>query len=86
MRFHQSGHLQDLYDRRRCHSDALVRRHHSADDAWDLVHFLRTLQVHRHGKENDVLKALGGKIPPYVEKHWEAPATQPSSGAAGGGK
>ena len=56
------------------------------NDAWDLVHFLRTLQVHRHSKENDVLKAAGGKIPPYVEKPSEAPATQPSSGAAGGGK
>jgi len=54
------------------------------NDAWDLVHFLRTLQVHRHGKENDVLKAAGGKIPPYEEKN--APAAQPSSGAAGGGK
>ena len=56
------------------------------NDAWDLVHFLRTLQVHRHGKENDVLKAAGGKIPPYADKPSEAPATQPSSGAAGGGK
>jgi mono/diheme cytochrome c family protein len=56
------------------------------NDAWDLVHFLRTLQVHRHGKENDVLRAAGGKIPPYVEKPSEAPATQPPSGAAGGGK
>jgi len=56
------------------------------NDAWDLVHFLRTLQVHRHSKENDILKAAGGKIPPYVEKPSEAPATQPPSGAAGGGK
>jgi hypothetical protein len=32
-------------------------------DAWDLVHFLRVLQVKRHGAENDVLKAAGGKIP-----------------------
>jgi cytochrome c oxidase cbb3-type subunit 2 len=56
------------------------------NDAWDLVHFLRTLQVHRHGKENDVLKAAGGTIPAYVEKPSEAPATPPSSGAAGGGK
>ena len=54
------------------------------NDAWDLVHFLRTLQVHRRSRENDVLKAAGGKIPPYVEK--EAPATQPPSGAAGGGQ
>lgn len=37
------------------------------NEAWDLVHFLRTLQVHRHSKEMDVLKAAGGKIP-------EAPA------------
>src|SRR6266568_2985123 len=25
------------------------------NDAWDLVHFLRTLQVKRHSKENDVI-------------------------------
>jgi mono/diheme cytochrome c family protein len=43
------------------------------NDAWDLVHFLRTLQTKRHSKENEVLKAAGGKIPPYTEK--EAPAT-----------
>ena len=51
------------------------------NDAWDLVHFLRTLQVHRHSKENDVLKAAGGKIP-------EDKTAPPSSGngAAGGGK
>ena len=55
-------------------------------DAWDLVHFLRTLQVHRHSKENEVLKAAGGKIPPYVEKSGVAPATPLASGAAGGGK
>jgi mono/diheme cytochrome c family protein len=53
------------------------------NDAWDLVHFLRTLQVHRHGKENDVLKAAGGKIPPYEDK--AAPASQSPSGSAGGG-
>ena len=56
------------------------------NDAWDLVHFLRTLQVHRHSKENDVLKAAGGKIPPYAEKSSQAPGSQPSNGAAGGGK
>jgi len=33
------------------------------NDAWDLVHYLRTLQVHRKSKENEVLKASGGKIP-----------------------
>lgn len=54
------------------------------NDAWDLVHFLRTLQVNRHSKENDVLKAAGGKIPDYVEKPSAAPAGQ-SNGAAGGG-
>ncbi len=53
------------------------------NDAWDLVHFLRTLQVHRHSKENDVLKAAGGKIPAYEEK--AAPASSSPSGAAGGG-
>ena len=53
------------------------------NDAWDLVHFLRTLQVHRHSKENDVLKAAGGRIPPYVDKN--APASQSSNGSAGGG-
>lgn len=56
------------------------------NDAWDLVHFLRTLQVNRRSKENDILKAAGGKIPPYVEKAAQQPAAQPSSGAAGGGK
>jgi mono/diheme cytochrome c family protein len=54
-------------------------------DAWDLVHFLRTLQVHRHSKENDVLKAAGGVIPPYVEKS-EAEPSQSENRAAGGGK
>jgi cytochrome c oxidase cbb3-type subunit 2 len=53
------------------------------NDAWDLVHFLRTLQVNRHGKENDVLKAAGGVIPPYVDK--AAPASPSGTGAAAGG-
>ena len=51
------------------------------NDAWDLVHFLRTLQTQRHSKENEVLKAAGGKIPPYVEK--EAPAAQPENKSPG---
>lgn len=55
------------------------------NDAWDLVHFLRTLQVKRHSKENDVLKAAGGKIPPYVEKQAEVPVSQPETRAASGG-
>ena len=29
------------------------------NDAWDLVHFLRTLQTHRHSKENEVSKGPG---------------------------
>lgn len=56
------------------------------NDAWDLVHFLRTLQVNRRSKENDVLKAAGRKIPPYVKKSGEVPASESSNGAAGGGK
>lgn len=53
-------------------------------DAWDLVHFLRTLQVHRRSKENDVLKAAGGKIPDYVEKQASAPATGETNAVGGG--
>ena len=52
-------------------------------DAWDLVHFLRTLQVRHHSKENDVLKAAGGKIPAYVEKS-QAPASGSGTQGAGG--
>src|SRR5215470_18389622 len=55
------------------------------NDAWDLVHFLRTLQAHRHGKENDVLKAAGGKIPAYAEKS-AAPSKEAAAGTSGGGK
>jgi cytochrome c oxidase cbb3-type subunit I/II len=32
------------------------------NDAWDIVHFVRTLQTQRHSKELEVLKAAGGKI------------------------
>ena len=51
------------------------------NDAWDLVHFLRTLQIHRHSKENEVLAATHGVIPPYVEKQENnpAPAAQPEN-------
>jgi cytochrome c oxidase cbb3-type subunit 2 len=49
------------------------------NDAWDLVHFLRTLQVERHSKENDVLKAAGGKIPPYSEAPSITPAPSQSA-------
>jgi hypothetical protein len=43
------------------------------------------LQVRRHSKENDVLKAAGGTIPPYVEKTSQAPAPQSETRPAGGG-
>jgi mono/diheme cytochrome c family protein len=33
------------------------------NDAWDLVHYLRTLQVHRKSTENQVVKGTGGKSP-----------------------
>ncbi|MGD0509173.1 MAG: cytochrome c [Terriglobales bacterium] len=57
------------------------------NDAWDLVHFLRTLQVHRKSKENEVLSAAHGVIPPYVEKPTSnlAPATVPADNKSPGG-
>jgi cytochrome c oxidase cbb3-type subunit 2 len=55
------------------------------NDAWDLVHFLRTLQVHRHGKENEVLSAAHGVIPPYVDKN-PPPAAPADNKAPGGGQ
>ncbi len=33
------------------------------NDAWDLVHYLRTLQVHLKGPENQIVKGSGGKSP-----------------------
>jgi len=33
------------------------------NDAWDLVHYLRTLQVHRKSQENKLVKETGGKRP-----------------------
>ena len=56
------------------------------NDAWDLVHFLRTLQVHRHGKENEVLSAAHGVIPPYVDKNPPPPAAPADNKAPGGGQ
>jgi len=53
------------------------------NDAWDLVHFLRTLQVHRHSKENEVLMEAHGVIPPYQDKgapHAAAPSDNKSPG------
>jgi mono/diheme cytochrome c family protein len=54
------------------------------NDAWDLVHFLRTLQIKRHGKENEVLSAAHGIIPPYVDKT-PAPAAAPTDNKSPGG-
>ena len=34
------------------------------NDAWDLVHFLRTLQVRREGPERALLKSSGTKLEP----------------------
>ena len=48
------------------------------NDAWDLVHYLRTLQIDRHSKENDVLSAAGGKIP-HVEIKDPPPAAAPAA-------
>src|SRR4029077_6897718 len=33
------------------------------NDAWDLVHYLRTLQIHRNSKENEVMKGSVPKSP-----------------------
>src|SRR3984893_15415774 len=54
------------------------------NDAWDLVHFLRTLQVNRHSKENEVLSAAHGVIPPYVDKN-PPPAATPADNKPPGG-
>jgi len=54
------------------------------NDAWDLVHFLRTLQVNRHGKETEVLSAAHGVIPPYVDKS-PAPVAPADNKSPGGG-
>jgi len=59
------------------------------NDAWDLVHYLRTLQISRHSKENEVLRAAGGKIPKIESKDpapAAAPAAQPDAKPQGGRK
>jgi hypothetical protein len=33
------------------------------NDAWDLVHYLRTLQTRRRSAENDLAKKSGTKVP-----------------------
>jgi len=55
------------------------------NDAWDLVHFLRTLQVHRHSKENQALAAAHGIIPPYTEKQDQPAPSQSDSKSPGMG-
>jgi len=55
------------------------------NDAWDLVHFLRTLQIHRHSKENEVLTAAHGVIPPYVDKNPPPAAAAATDNKAPGG-
>src|ERR1700688_235529 len=55
------------------------------NDAWDLVHFLRTLQVERHSKENEVLSAAHGVIPPYVDKTPPPAAAPPADNKPPGG-
>jgi mono/diheme cytochrome c family protein len=55
------------------------------NDAWDLVHFLRTLQVTRHSKENEVLSAAHGVIPPYVDKNPPPAAAPPADNKPPGG-
>lgn len=55
------------------------------NDAWDLVHFLRTLQVHRHSKENEVLAAAHGVIPHYAEKTSNATPAAPADNKSPGG-
>jgi mono/diheme cytochrome c family protein len=54
------------------------------NDAWDLVHFLRTLQTSRHSKENDVLKAAGGKLPSKAPD--ANPPTENKGSGGGNGK
>jgi mono/diheme cytochrome c family protein len=55
------------------------------NDAWDLVHFLRTLQTSRHSKENEVLSAAHGVIPPYVDRNPPPAAAPPADNKPPGG-
>ena len=57
-------------------------------DAWDLVHYLRTLQKTRKSKENEVLKAAGGKLlpPKPEEKKPEEPAKEPDATKGAGNR
>ena len=52
------------------------------NEAWDLVHFLRTLQVGRPSPENKVLKAAGGRsvLAPTNEQQSPAPEKKGAGG------
>jgi mono/diheme cytochrome c family protein len=54
------------------------------NDAWDLVHFLRVLQVKRRSKENDILAAAHGVIPAYSDKQQNIPAAVSENKSRGG--
>ena len=53
------------------------------NDAWDLVHFLRTLQPNRHSKENDVLRGAGGKTASRGDGNQPAAAASEKQGTGG---
>jgi len=54
------------------------------NDAWDLVHFLRTLQTKRKSRENEVLKAAGGHIPTKAPEGQEPPKPEQNKAPGGG--
>lgn len=57
------------------------------NDAWDLVHYLRTLQTGRRSKENDALKAAGGPATlksPENKSENSSPANSDSQAFSGG--
>ena len=54
------------------------------NDAWDLVHYLRTLQVNRRSEENRVLKAAGG--PPALKSAGDKQSVNHPSAVAGENK
>jgi mono/diheme cytochrome c family protein len=53
-------------------------------EAWDLVHFLRTLQVGRPSPENKVLKAAGGPSILAPANEQQPPAAAPEKKGSGG--
>ncbi|MFY9561072.1 MAG: cytochrome c [Terriglobales bacterium] len=54
------------------------------NDAWDLVHYLRTLQTGRRSKENEVLKAAGG--PAALKSAGDKPSANNLPAASGENK